>query len=182
MLRLLFLLEGLERIALVAARMIAICGLILLLGYAVLTLADGSLRSLANRPIDAVRDFGGLVAAIAVACCIPLACLQRSNITIRFMQLFFGRKIGQIFDAFAAAAVAATMVLIAWRFFVYVGQAAQAGDITFLLNIPVAPFWFVTAVLLTIAAMAQCLLAAIELARCFVPPLEPHASEHVVEG
>jgi TRAP-type C4-dicarboxylate transport system permease small subunit len=182
MLRLLFSLEGLERIALVAARVIAICGLILLLGYAVLTLADGMLRSLANRPIDAVRDFGGLVAAIAVACCIPLACLQRSNITIRFMQLFFGQRVGQIFDAFAAAAVAATMVLMAWRFFIYVGQAVQAGDMTFLLNIPVAPFWFVATVLITIAAMAQCLLAATELVRCLVPPSKPHASEHAVEG
>ena len=67
------------------ARALAVLGLGVLLCFAVMTMVDGLLRFFFARPIDAVRDVGGLVAAFAVACCIPVAIVERSNITIRFL-------------------------------------------------------------------------------------------------
>jgi TRAP-type C4-dicarboxylate transport system permease small subunit len=148
-----------------AARGLASVGLLALIGYALLTLADGVLRSIASQPIDAVRDLGGLVAALAVLCCFPLAFLQRSNITIRFVQALFGARASQALDALAAALVAATMALVAWRFFVYAGQVARAHEATFMLSVPVGPFWYAAAVLVCLATAVQGLILVLEISR-----------------
>jgi TRAP-type C4-dicarboxylate transport system permease small subunit len=148
-----------------AARLLASVGLLVLIGYAVLTLADGLLRSLADQPIDAVRDLGGLVAAVAVLCCFPLAFLQRSNITIRFAQPWFGVRASRALDAVAAFLVAATTALMAWRFFVYAGQVARAHESTFMLSVPVAPAWYAAAVLVALTAAVQAMILALEVSR-----------------
>ena len=61
-------LGAIERLAASAARVLALFGLGLLLLFAVATLFDGALRGLPNHPIESVRDLGGSVVAIAVAC------------------------------------------------------------------------------------------------------------------
>src|SRR5918911_745207 len=54
------MLAALERLTLSATRALSVLGLIALMGLAAMTLADGLLRWLANRPIEGVRDLGGL--------------------------------------------------------------------------------------------------------------------------
>jgi TRAP-type transport system small permease protein len=161
------MLGRLERWAQAATQALAALGLGLLVFYAVMTLTDGTLRSLANSPIDAVRDVGGLICAVAIACCFPLAFLQRANITIRFVGLFFGRRTSQILDAIAAAAVEAAIIVIAWRLLKYAFQVRSAGDITFMLAVPIAPFWLTASTLIAITAPVQALVLALAIARCF---------------
>ena len=67
-----------ERAAKLLAQALAVIGLGALLCFAVMTMADGMLRFFFAHPIDAVRDLGGLVAAFAVACCIPVAIVEMS--------------------------------------------------------------------------------------------------------
>ena len=74
------------------ARGLAAIGLGTLLVFAATTIADGLLRFFLASPIDAVRDLGGLVAAFAVACCIPLAIIERSSITIRVLTSFISPR------------------------------------------------------------------------------------------
>src|SRR5271167_1197642 len=94
-----------DRAAKLLAQALVVLGLGALLCFAVMTMADGLLRFFFARPIDAVRDVGGLVAAFAVACCIPVAIVERSNITIRFLSGVAGRRVGQIADVAAAILV-----------------------------------------------------------------------------
>ena len=49
------MLQRLERIGLGATRALSVAGLLLLMALAALTLADGLLRWLANKPIEGVR-------------------------------------------------------------------------------------------------------------------------------
>src|SRR3954467_8737538 len=77
------MLAALERITLTATRALSVVGLVALMGLAAMTLADGLLRWLANRPIEGVRDLGGLAIAVAIACCIPVGLVERGNIVIR---------------------------------------------------------------------------------------------------
>ena len=77
------MLAALERLTLTATRALSVVGLIALMGLAAMTLADGLLRWLANRPIEGVRDLGGLAIAVAIACCIPVGLVERGNIAIR---------------------------------------------------------------------------------------------------
>jgi len=77
------MLAALERLTLTATRALSVVGLIALMGLATMTLADGLLRWLASRPIEGVRDLGGLAIAVAIACCIPVGLMERGNIAIR---------------------------------------------------------------------------------------------------
>jgi len=167
------MLQRLERGALRAARVLAAIGLSGLLFYAAMTLLDGTLRSLANHPIEAVRDLGNYYVAVAVACCFPLAFLERGNIAIKFAETFFGRRVSRALDAAAAVGVEAAVVLIAWRLFTYAVQVEHAHDVTFMLALPIGPFWLTVAALLAATAVAQALVVALEFARCLAGDAAP---------
>src|SRR5258708_16948108 len=77
------MLSTLERAALAATRVLSVVGLVALMGLATMTLADGLMRWIANQPIEGVRDLGGLLIALAIACCFPVVMIEKGNITIR---------------------------------------------------------------------------------------------------
>ncbi|MCC6888204.1 MAG: TRAP transporter small permease subunit [Hyphomicrobiales bacterium] len=156
-----------ERAGLAATRALSAAGLVALLALAVMTLADGTLRWLANRPIEGVRDVGALVIAVVVSCCIPVGLMERSNITIRVLSTILGRRAASLLDALAAVAVAAILVLIAWQFTAYAGKLAHAGETTWILKIPTAPFWYGVAGLLWSAVLVQAIVVVLEIARFF---------------
>lgn len=153
-----------ERIARLVARGLAALGLGLLLCFAVATIADGLLRYLLARPIDAVRDIGGMVAAVAVASCIPLVMLDRGNITIKFVGSFIGARAGRLADSVASILVELVLIGMAWQFFRFAAQAERDGGATWMLHVPTAPFWWVVAGLICVAVAMQALVTVAYLA------------------
>ncbi len=94
-------LARLERVALVGTRALSVLGLVALMIPAFITLANGLLRWLINQPIAlVVVDVGALAIAIAVSCCIPIAMMERSNITFRLVSSA-NPTMGRIFDVVA---------------------------------------------------------------------------------
>jgi TRAP-type C4-dicarboxylate transport system permease small subunit len=148
-----------DRSARWCARAIAVLGLGLLLCFAVATIADGLLRYGLASPIDAVRDLGGMIAAVAVACCIPIVMLERGNITIRFVSTFIGARAGRLADAMAAVLVEAILIGMAWQFYRFARQAGIDGNATWMLHVPTAPFWWIVDVLMWIGTAMQALVA-----------------------
>ena len=144
-----------DRATKLLAQALAVLGLGALLCFAVMTMADGLLRFFFARPIDAVRDVGGLVAAFAVACCIPVAILERSNITIRFISGVIGPRAGRIADLLAAVLVEIILILMTWQFVLFANQARLTGAATWMLRIPSAPAWGAVALVLGISALLQ---------------------------
>ena len=137
------------------ARALAAVGLGVLLFFAVMTMADGLLRFFFAHPIDAVRDASSLVAAFSVACCLPVAIVERSNITIRFLPTLVGTRAGQVADAAAAVLVEIILILMTWQFVLFAEQAAANGSATWMLRIPTAPVWAAVAAILGISALLQ---------------------------
>jgi TRAP-type C4-dicarboxylate transport system permease small subunit len=137
------------------ARALAVAGLGVLLAFAVMTMADGLLRFFFAHPIDVVRDAASLVAAFSVACCIPVAIVERSNITIRFLPTLFGVRAGQVADIAAAILVEIILILMTWQFVLFAKQADASGSATWMLRIPTAPVWAAVAVILGISALLQ---------------------------
>jgi TRAP-type C4-dicarboxylate transport system permease small subunit len=137
------------------ARALAVVGLGVLLCFAAMTILDGLLRFFFASPIDVVRDAGALVAAFAVACCIPVAIVERSNITIRFLSSIAGPRVGQIADVAAAILVEIVLILMTWQFVVFANQARASGSATWMLRIPTAPLWAAVALILGISAVLQ---------------------------
>jgi len=160
-------LDRLESVGLRATRALSVGGLIALMFLAVMTLADGLLRWLANKPIEGVRDVGALAIALAVSCCIPVGLMERGNITIRVAAAVFGAAAGRFLDALAAVIVEALVAIMAWEFTMLAGKLAKAGETTWLLKIPVAPFWYGVAVILWCAVLVQAIVVMLDVARCF---------------
>jgi TRAP-type C4-dicarboxylate transport system permease small subunit len=155
---------GIDRAAKIVAQALAVLGLGALLCFALMTMADGLLRFFFARPIDAVRDVGGLVAAFAVACCIPVAIVERSNITIRFLSSLAGPRAGRIADSAAAILVEIILLLMTWQFVLFAKQAQATGTATWMLRIPAAPIWGAVAAILGISALLQ-IVVGIKVAR-----------------
>ena len=160
------MLAALERLTLTATRALSVVGLIALMGLATMTLADGLLRWLASRPIEGVRDLGGLAIAVAIACCIPVGLMERGNIAIRLGALLHPR-VGKLLDATAALIVCIVLALAAWQFWLYAAKMARAHETTFVLQIPIAPFWFGVDVILWCAVVVQLIVALRDGVRIF---------------
>jgi TRAP-type C4-dicarboxylate transport system permease small subunit len=134
---------------------IAVAGLSLLLILAVFTLLDGLLRAVANMPIDLVREIGDMVAAICGTCCLPIVLLHQNNIVLRMFDRILPPSGVRVIDTLAALAIEIVMIGMAWQFWRFGIKTMQAGDVTWLLNWPKAPFWFVVDGILWIAVAVQ---------------------------
>ncbi len=158
------MLAALERVTLAATRALSVVGLAALMGLATMTLVDGLMRWLANRSIEGVRDIGGLAIAVAIACCLPVVMMERGNITIR-LGAQVGKTFSRVLDALAAVLVCAVLAATAWQFWLYAAKMAHAHETTFVLLIPIAPFWFGVDAILWCTVLVQALVALEEFAR-----------------
>jgi TRAP-type C4-dicarboxylate transport system permease small subunit len=160
------MLAALERLTLSATRALSVLGLIALMGLATMTLADGLLRWLANKPIEGVRDLGGLAIAVAIACCIPVGLMERGNIAIR-LGGHVHPMVGRVLDAIAAVAVCVVLAAAAWQLWIYATKLSRGHETTFVLQLPTAPFWFGVDVILWLAVLVQLIVAVRDWARVF---------------
>ena len=138
-----------------AANALAVAGLSTLLALAACTLLDGLLRAFANYPLDLVREIGDLVAAICGASCLPIVLLHRGNIVLRAFENILPAGGVRVIDVLAAAIVEIVMIGMAWQFYLFGLKTMRAGDVTWLRNLPKAPFWFVVDGILWIAVAVQ---------------------------
>ncbi len=144
-----------EKIVTGAANSLAVAGLTILLILATFTLFDGLLRSLANYPLDIVREIGDLVAAVCAACCLPIALLHKNNITLRIFEKILPPAGARVIDVFADILMTVVMTAMAWQFYLFSMKTMQANDVTWALNVPKAPFWFVVDGILWVAVVVQ---------------------------
>lgn len=144
-----------EKLVTGAATALAVAGLSILLVLAFFTLLDGLLRAFANYPLDLVREIGDLVAAVCGACCLPIALLHRSNITLRIFDNVLPPLGVRVVDAAADLLTAVVVTGMAWQFFLFSEKTARANDVTWLMNVPKAPFWFVVDAIFWVAAAVQ---------------------------
>jgi tripartite ATP-independent transporter DctQ subunit len=141
----------------------AVGGLSLLLVLAVFTLLDGLLRAIANTPIDLVREIGDMVAAICGTCCLPIVLLHRNNIVLRLFDRIQPPLGVRMIDTIAALVIEIVMIGMAWQFYLFGMKTMRAGDVTWLLNWPKAPFWFIVDGILWVAVAVQSFVVGEEL-------------------
>jgi TRAP-type C4-dicarboxylate transport system permease small subunit len=153
-----------ERLGRRLANTIAIFGLAALMFLAALTLADGLMRSFFNYPLEGVRDVGGLAIAIGVSCCFPVALMERSNITVRFIGAMAGARASHVCDFLAMLLTGVIFLGMAYKLTNYAVDLARTDDMTWILHIPTAPFWFAVAVVMWLAVLVQLVVIALSAA------------------
>jgi len=142
------------------ARNLSKAGLLLLISFAACTLLDGLARTFLHYPIDAVRDLGGLVTAVAISCCFPQGFLEGANIVISLIDGFIPARAVRILETFAAVMTLVVVALFACAFLRYTLELDRAGEITPLLELPVAPFWYVVDANLWLTMLVQLIVTA----------------------
>ena len=133
------------------------------MGLAGMTLLDGLMRWFANKPIEGVRDIGGLAIAVAIACCIPVGLMERANIAIRLGKGAFAR----FFEALASTVVCFVLAAAAWQLWLYAEKMARAKETTFVLQIHIAPFWLGVDVIFWLAVIVQAIVAVRDWVQVF---------------
>jgi TRAP-type C4-dicarboxylate transport system permease small subunit len=144
-----------EKIVTGAANFLAVAGLTVLLALAVCTLFDGLLRALANYPLDFVREIGDLIAAICGACCLPIVLLHKNNIVLRTFENLLPPGGARVFDIFADVLMTVVMAVMAWQFWLFGIKTKLANDVTWMMNVPKAPFWFAVDGVLWVCVLVQ---------------------------
>lgn len=137
------------------ARFAALCGILCLIAMALMTIADVMMRWLFNDPIDGVADIGPLVIAIAVAATFPFAVTGRHHVTIGFLGALLGARGRLLLNRFATFVTTLFFALFAWQFLLYALKLEDRGQTTWILRMPVAPWWAVVAFFLIICAVLQ---------------------------
>jgi len=153
-------------------RLVALVGALGLLFQSLATLLDVSLRWGFNAPIKGLNDIVGLAVAIVLAACFPIVVAQRQNITIRFLSHAVGPRIARWLDAAGSLAMLAFVSVIGWQLAVYTGELAVSGRTTWLLRIPVTPYWAVATAVALLCIPVQAIAFAADVARaiCGGPP------------
>jgi TRAP-type C4-dicarboxylate transport system permease small subunit len=139
-----------EKISSMITRGIALIGLALLLLIALATVLDVLLRWLFNNPIVGLADTYSLFMAMILASCFPLCIYYRGNVTIRFLGNFFGPRVKNILDAFGNLITMIIFALMAWQFWIFTDELVMDGETTWVLNLPVSPWWRVVTILIFI--------------------------------
>lgn len=148
-----------------AARCLAVAGLSLLMIFALATLIDGLLRGIFHHPIDAVRDLSSVIVALSVASCVPLGLIERSMITIQVIDGLVGQRIARVLDAVAAVATCVLIALIAIEIGGYASDLVRSGETTWMMRIPLAPFWWTVDAILWWSFATQLAVVALDAAR-----------------
>ena len=139
-----------EKISSMITRGIALIGLALLLVLASATVLDVLMRWLFNSPIVQLSDTYSLFMAMILASCFPLCIYNRGNVTIRFLGNILGSRVKNILDAFGNLVTLIIFALMAWQFWLYTDQLILDGESTWVLNLPVSPWWRVVTILIII--------------------------------
>ena len=139
-----------ERISSMITRGIALIGLALLLLIASATVLDVLLRWLFNNPIVGLADTYSLFMAMILASCFPLCIYNRGNVTIRFLGNILGPRGKNILDAFGNLITMIIFALMAWQLWRFTDELALDVETTWVLNLPVSPWWRVVTILIFI--------------------------------
>ncbi len=142
---------SLERWLTIFTRWVAFFGLILLLILALFILGDVIMRWLFNAPYAGVLDISQLLLPVIVSTCFPIAALQRHHVTIRFLGRALGPGRQAWFDLFGASVLLLFFVLVTWQFILHTADMQAAGEHTWVIQLTMAPWWWVTT-----AMMASC--------------------------
>ncbi|MAF47381.1 MAG: TRAP transporter small permease [Rhodospirillales bacterium] len=138
-----------------AARFLALAGLVGLVVLTVITIADVLMRWLFNSPIDGVADIARLIVAINIAAFFPLALAERHHIAIGFLGKALGPRIHAWLEVLASLVTSVFFLALGWQFILYTDELQASGETTWLLGIPVAPWWAVVTLFLLICIPVQ---------------------------
>ena len=134
---------------------VALIGFAGLVAVAFLIFYDGGARYLNAPRIHGLKDYGEVVYPLVIASGFPAGLLRQTNVTVRVFGKVGGGRLNAWLEAFAAFVVLAFFAILAWQFVKLTGKYADAGRTTRTIGIPLAPWWWVTTVIMAACVPVQ---------------------------
>jgi len=138
-----------------ATRWLALIGFAGLLVLAVMTTLDVLLRWLFDNPIHGVNDVSAVVMAVVIASCIPANLDGRRNISVDILGAVAGPRPKRLLDAFGSLVTALFICAMAWQFVGYAESMYDSGRRTWVLALPLWPWWAAATLFLIFASLIQ---------------------------
>lgn len=126
---------------------------LLLFGMMVLTFVDVAMRYVFNAPIGASFEVTELALGLLIFASLPLVSLKDDHVAIDLIDLVMPKPMIRLLQRLVNLVVAICMVVLAWRLWDAAGRFAQYGDMTATAEIPIAPFYYIMAVLTVLTAI-----------------------------
>jgi tripartite ATP-independent transporter DctM subunit len=131
---------------------VAIAGMLLL---SLLTIVDVSLRYLLNAPIPGLDEATQFIMAVIVSASLPVGIATRNHVTIDFFRQRIGPRYAAALEALGGALVLGMMIVVALRFGAYAERLTLRHDVTTIIALPIAPFWWVVTFMFALCAAIQ---------------------------
>jgi TRAP-type C4-dicarboxylate transport system permease small subunit len=159
------LLAALEQGAIALARRIAIIAVVGMLALSLLTIVDVSLRYFFSAPIPGLDEATQLIMAVIVSASLPIGIATRNHVAIDFFKRPIGRRYEAVLEAIGGALVLGMMTILTLRFAAYAERLMLRHDVTTIISLPIAPFWWAVTVMLGICALLQVVVFLNQLAK-----------------
>jgi TRAP-type transport system small permease protein len=154
------MLDRLQRSCLVLVEWLALFAIGLIVLAAALTLIDVVMRSILQRPLFGTNDVVIILLTVGILATFPYCTATRQHLRVTALGSRLGDSGFWLVELFAGTAILIILAAFAWQFALRAMMLAKMGEGSQLLQIPMAPVWWIGACLMAAAALAQCLLIA----------------------
>ena len=165
------------------AMVLAVIGMLGLIGMVLLTATDVLMRWLLNQSIEGAAEISKLLILIVVAAFFPLSLVTDSHVTIRFVGDMLGRAAKRALEILGAIAVLGFFAALGWQLVIYTIDIASSGETTWVLRWRVTPWWIAATAILLLCIPVQLTVLAWLLRsgeRTIAPPgSEPGAEREI---
>lgn len=145
-----------------ALRVIAVIGALCLLAVACLSVIDISVREASGRPLHWAHDISTLLIIVIVAACFPAGLMERRQIKVTIIEGFVGPRANRIMRLVAELLTVFMFVCMAWYLTQYAIKVDARDEVSMVMGLPVAPFWWVATGLFWVCIPAQLLIIVME--------------------
>ena len=139
-------------------RVVACIGFTGLVILSLLTMVDGVSRWLALPRIPGFLDISQVVYAIVITSCFPALLIRDHNVTIRFLGKAVGGRTSYWLEFFGNVMTLAFFTVLVWQFYLLTLDLQANNRVSPTLEFPIAPWWWITSIIMTITVPVQILV------------------------
>jgi TRAP-type transport system small permease protein len=143
-----------------SAHVLALVGMLGLIGMVLLTAVDVLMRWLLNQSIEGAAEIDKLLILIVVAAFFPLSLVTDSHVTIRFVGDMLGRAAKHALEILGALATLGFFAALGWQIVLYTIDLASSGETTWVLRWQVTPWWIAATGILLLCIPVQLIVLA----------------------
>lgn len=134
---------------------IALLGFFGLVALALLTFYDGTARSMNAPRLSGFSDYSEIIYPIVIASCFPASLLRQSNISVHLFSSIASQRVNSWIEVFAAFITLVFFVILGWQFIEMTIYYANAGRTSYTIEIPLAPWWWLTTAIMLMCSLIQ---------------------------